>query len=161
MPTPKGGTQPRRSPAKLRAVGDDERAPRVELPPPLPPPAHLPTKAIPIWRWFAELPHVRACCTVEHVPILEQIVITTMWQRRAIERVEAAGGELTQDVIGGEGAVVGEASRAEVAMVLQYGKQLVLELARLGLTPTDRTRVASLLADTRKADPLDEFRVRR
>lgn len=159
MPTPKGGTQPRRSPAKLRAVGADERAPRAELPPPLEPPAHLPSKAIPIWRWFCELPHVRSCCGLEHIPIIEQVVIKVMWQRRMIERVETSG-ELTQDVHSAEGAVIGEEMRAEVNAVLQYGKQITAELARLGLTPTDRTRVASLLADVRKRDPLDEFRVR-
>lgn len=160
MPTPKGGTQPRRSPAKLRAVRDDERAPVTALPPPLEPPAHLPTKAHAIWRWFCELPHIRSCCSVEHIPIIEQVVLKTMWQRRAIERVESQGGDLHRDVVGADGAIVGEDMRAECAMVLAYGKQITAELARLGLTPTDRTRVASLLADTRKANPLDEFRVR-
>jgi hypothetical protein len=141
-------------------VGPDERAPATELPPPLPPPPHLPSRAIPIWQWFCELPHVRACCSAEHVPLIEQVVIKVLWQRRAIARLEASDGELTESVTYGEGAGARDEMRAEVNMVLAYGKQITAELARLGLTPTDRSRVASLLSDTRKADPLAEFRVR-
>lgn len=159
MPTPKGGTKSRKARPILRAVGPDERAAPLELPPPLEPPPTLPERAIPIWRWVCALDHVRSCCGPADLLLLEQLVVKIMWWRRAVDVREAAGGELTYESQTEGGGLI-ERPFAELNIALQYGKQISAELGRLGLSPTDRDRVVGQLKPGRKADPLAEFRVR-
>ncbi len=160
MPTPKGGSGPRRSPAKLRAVLPHEHAPSVELPPPLEPPPHLPAEAQEVWRWICALDHVRSIVTIADVLLLEAIVTKVALRRRAVAELEARGGGTSyESATEGGGSI--ERPRPQASLIVALDRQLAGELGRLGLSPADRSRVSAALSAGKAFDPLDEFRLKR
>ena len=155
MPTPKGGTSPRRAPVRL--VRPDERPAKKMLPKPLPPLEHLPDEAKAIWQWLAGLEQVRAVVTVADVLLLEAICTKVMMRRRALRALEDRGGALSyESVTEGGGAI--ERPYTEPNLIIQLDRQLGGELGRLGLSPADRSRVISTIGGaSKKADPIGEF----
>jgi P27 family predicted phage terminase small subunit len=151
-----------RTPASLKALQgtsrpgrDTTRAPAggpVEAFPP--PPAGLTEREAAAWDELAQVVGPMQVVAPSDMVAFRQMVTTLAVCEEARGELNANG--LTYVVETASGCVVRKHPAAEI--LASFKKQLACELARFGLTPADRERVAAMGGQS-EADPLDEFAV--
>ncbi len=83
------------------------------------------------------------------------MVVTLAIIDEARDELHEAGG-VTYEAVTETGVSIRK--RPQIEIILQFKKQLSLELSRFGLSPADRERVATIGANDAN-DPLDEFAI--
>lgn len=154
-----GGGRPRTPDALKKLKGTlqpcrvNKRAPKVDAKNLPPPPPYFSEGEKVAWRYLAKLIDPLRVAAPADVVAFEQLVISYAIVAEARAQLRESD-RLT--VVEETNAGSTEKARPELAVLLNFKKQLSVELARFGLTPADRTKV-SASAETPTADPLDEF----
>lgn len=129
------------------------RAPQLEPAVVGPPPKDLNPHERRAWRTLAELVDPLRIATRADQVAFRQMAVTLGVIEQAREALNAAG-ELTYEAVTESG--IAFRKRPEVEIIATFKKLLSAELARFGLTPAEREKVAAI-GDTAGTDPLDEF----
>ncbi len=107
------------------------------------------------WRTLAKIVDpLRIAAPADLVAFRQMVVSLGMIEKARLE-LEEAGGDLTYTVTNESGEETYR-KRPQIEIILQFKKQLSLDLSRFGLTPADRERVSQLGAEP-GFDALDEF----
>lgn len=143
---------------KLTGTSRKDRAnPRAPAPAPIKmpaPPKGLNRYELEAWKQLAKLIDPLRVAAPADLVAFRQMVITVATIEQARDELAAAGGDLTYEVTTEAGVSIRK--RPELEIILQFKKQLSIDLSRFGLTPADRARV-SQLGDEKTHDALDEF----
>lgn len=156
MPTPKGGTSPRRSLGKILPLPGGPGAPKHRAKPPESP-AHLSESAAEVWRELLTEPALVEVVTSADRWMLEIVSTKLLARRRLDAAIEKRGGDMTYTCTT-EGGSAMERPYPEQAMIDAIDRQLAGLLGRFGLSPADRSRVATTHGSApAEASPEDEF----
>lgn len=139
---------------KSRSKGPAPRVEAIELPPP---PRHLDAFERTAWRRLAELVDPLRICAPSDVLAVEQAAISLGMVYRARNELQRKHkGATTYEVITESGTVV--RALPQIETTAKFTKIFAAWIAKFGLSPADRERVASI-ADESADDPLNEFAV--